>query len=65
MREHPGFNQRLSHFPDTDAGQPDKKEEEDGTHAGTDVGVIAVISILVQPLGSTSHRSAHCSCNSS
>lgn len=65
MRRHPDLNRRLSHFPYTDAGQPDKKEEEDGTrkddtHAGTDVGV----SILVHPLSSNPNRCAHCSSNS-
>lgn len=69
MRGHPYLNRRLSHFPYTDAGQPDKKEEEDGTskdgtHATMDVGVLAIICILVQPLGSNPNRCAHCSSNS-
>lgn len=55
MRGHPGLTQRLSNLPYTDAGGPDKKEEEDGTHAGTDVGV-AIISVLVQPLGGNASR---------
>lgn len=61
MRGHPDLNRRLFHFPYTDAGQPNKKEEEDVTskddrHAGTDVGVVAIISILVQPLSSNPNR---------
>lgn len=51
MGGHPDLILRLSHFPYTDAGQPDKKEEEagtseDDTHAGTDVSVAAIISVI-------------------
>lgn len=62
------MNQIFSHSPFTDAGQPDKKEEDDGTseddtHAGADVGVSAIIPILVQPLSSNPNRCARYSSN--